>query len=56
MLRLLAVGATLVMLVLKLLGQFDESWWIVFSPILGYIALGAVVGVCYFVAALWASK
>lgn len=56
MLRLLAVGITLVMLALKLLGQFDESWWIVFSPILGYFALIAVVCVGYIVAAIWSLK
>lgn len=56
MLRLLAVGVTLVMLALKLLGQFDESWWIVFSPILVYITLCVVVTVGYLVATIWASK
>lgn len=39
---------TIVLLSFKLAGTFAISWWIVFSPVIGYVALVGVVLLCAF--------
>lgn len=43
MFRFLVVGLTIVLFALKMLGLFDHSWWLVFTPIFVYIALGVIL-------------
>lgn len=43
MLRFLVVSLTVALFVLKLIGMFDHSWWLVFSPILVYIGLSILL-------------
>ena len=50
MLKLLVVVLTGVMAYLKWTGQFDYSWWVVFSPVLAYLALGIILLVGTFIA------
>ena len=53
MLRLSAAALTAVMFALKLMGDFDHSWWVVFSPLIGYIAFVTLLVV---IAAIFSSK
>lgn len=34
MIQFLAVGVTLVLFAMKMMGNFDGSWWVVFSPMI----------------------
>lgn len=43
MLKLLVVGLTVALTVLKILGDFDGSWVVVFSPIIAYIFLAFII-------------
>ena len=42
----LASLVTLAFVIAKLAGAIDWSWWIVFSPVLAYIALSILVVIC----------
>ena len=42
----LASLVTLAFVIAKLTGAIDWSWWIVFLPVIAYIALGILVIVC----------
>ena len=55
-LELLGVALTVTFVVLKLLGEITWSWWIVFSPIWGLVALACVIIAISFIVSMIANR